>query len=70
MSSKWMGLPNTLVALLMMSEAGFARSTVDKASEQLMRATSNPEKDRVLAKQVELLNSGISEAEFLKELDK
>ena len=70
MSSKWMGLPNTLVALLMMSEAGFARSTVDKASEQLMRATSNPEKDRVLAKQVELLESGISEAEFLKELDK
>ena len=70
MSSKWMGLPNTLVALLMMSEAGFARSTVDKASEQLMRATSNPEKDRVLAKQVELLKSGISEAEFLKELDK
>ena len=64
------GLPDTLAALLLMSEADFAPSTVDAAADQLYRAETDPEKDRVLARQVELLENGISEADFLKEVAK
>ena len=64
------GLPNSFVALVLMSEAGFGRSTVFMAAAQLERAKTDPEKDRVLARQVELLKSGISEADFRRELEK
>ena len=64
------GLPDTLAALLLMSEADFSPSTVDAAADQLYRAKTDAEKDRVLARQVELLENGISEADFLKELEK
>ena len=64
------GLPDTLAALLMMSEADFSPSTVDAAADQFYRAKTDAEKDRVLAKQVELLENGISEADFLKEVAK
>ena len=64
------GLPDTLAALLLMSEADFSPSTVDAAADQLYRAKTDAEKDRVLARQVEFLENGISEADFLKELEK
>lgn len=64
------GLPDTLAALLLMSEADFSPSTVDAAAAQLYRAKTDGEKDRVLSRQVELLENGISEADFLKELEK
>ena len=64
------GLPGTLAALLLMSEADFSPSTVDAAADQLHRAKTNAEKDHVLTRQVELLENGISEADFLKELAK
>ena len=64
------GLPDTLAALPLMSEAGFSPSTVDAAADQLHRAKTDEEKDRVLSGQVELLENGISEADFLKEVAK
>ena len=64
------GLPDTLAALLLMSEADFSPSTVDAAADQLYRAKTDEEKDRILSRQVELLESGISEADFLKEVAK
>ena len=64
------GLPDTLAALLLMSEADFSLSTVDAAADQLYRAKTDGEKDRLLSRQVELLENGISEADFLKELEK
>ena len=59
------GLPKSLVALILMSEADFAPSTVDAAAAQLYRAQTDSEKAKVLSKQVELLEAGISETEFL-----
>ena len=64
------GLPNTLAALILMSEADFSPSTLRAATAQLKRAKTDPEKKAVLEKQVELLENGISEADFLKEVAK
>lgn len=64
------GLPASWEALLLMSEADFSPSTVDAAADQLYRAKTDPEKNIVLNRMVEMLENEISEAEFLKEVAK
>ena len=64
------GLPNSLEALLLMSDSDFTPSTVDTVIARLKRATTDFEKNKVLDRMVELLENGISEADFLKELEK
>ena len=64
------GLPNSLEALLLMADSDFSPSTVDTVIARLKRATTDLEKSKILDRMVELLENGISEADFLKELEK
>ena len=64
------GLPNSWALLILMSEADFSPSTVDKVRERFAMEKTLEDRIPILNKLVELLENGISEADFLKELEK
>lgn len=64
------GLPDTLAALLLMSEAEFSPSTVDAVIARFKQEPNVAKRTPILNNLVELLENGISEADFLRELEK
>lgn len=64
------GLPDSLEVGLLMADRDFTSTTAWKVLELLEAAKSLEEHNNLSARLVNLLETGISEADFLKELEK
>ena len=64
------GLQNSWGLYILMSEADFSPSTVDAVIARFKQEPNVAKRTPILNNLVELLENGISEADFLKELEK